>query len=333
MLDEGRFLPEVARLMFVWRLHGMEPAAEEVLCHWARTTAAWTRTAPVPRHGILALRHLGLLATNSAGECLPSHDLLDSLTEDSEQPEDMPDSLGLCIFERMFGDDRFRDQLERVLQFCRIQENAITAQWCHVPSVERRNIGWIWLQQLGLGQHDGAVVQISQHLEPYLLEAGVGPAPLSQVELDRRLQAQRRRAVLAEDYIVTLERTRLRSLGIPELAQAVRRVSDEDVTAGFDVLSFDGSGKRRFIEVKSSMGSRNWFVWSRNEYRCAHDRRHAYWIAWVGRAARLPDGPCEVAWFQDPAALLEESDSPWVIADGDLTVRRTADDTSFRSEV
>ena len=329
MLDEGRFLPEIARLMFVWRLHGMEPAAEEVLCHWARSTAAWTRTAPVPRQAILALQHLGLLTTNTSGECLPSPALLAVPTEDVEQPEDMPSSLGLRIFERMIDDDRFRNRLDEVLQFCRIQEDVVTAQWCYVPPVERRNMAWLWLQQLALARHDGAIVQLARPLEPYVLEAGIGPAPLSQAELDRRLQSQRRRAILAEDYVVTLERTRLSTLGIPELAEAVRRISDDDVAAGFDVLSFDGTGRRRFIEVKSSAGVRNWFVWSHNEYRCAQDRRDAYWIAWAGWSARLPEGPCEVAWFQDPATLLERDDSPWEVRDGDLSVRRVADDLPF----
>ena len=143
MLDEGRFLSEIARLIFMWRLHEMEPATEEVLCHWARTTAAWTRTAPVPRQAILALQHLGLLTTNASGECLPSPRLLTSLTEDAEQPEQMSLALGLCIFEGMIREDRFRYRLEEALQFCRIQGDTITVQWCYVPSVERRNMAWI----------------------------------------------------------------------------------------------------------------------------------------------------------------------------------------------
>ncbi len=332
MLDEGRFFPETARLIFMWRVHGMEPAAEEVLCHWAGTTAAWTRTSPVPRQAIVALQYLGLLTTTTSGECVPSPSLLTSLGDDAEQPEQISLPLGLCIFERMISTDRFRYRLEEVLQFCRIHDDVITAQWCHVPLAERRNIAWIWLQQLGLGQHDGTVLQITRDLEPYVLDAGIGPAPLSQAELDCRLKAQRRRAVLAEDYIVLREKARLSNLGIPELAEAVVRVSDDNAAAGFDVLSFDATGKQRFIEVKSSISLRSWFVLSRNEYRCARERRDAYWIAWVGWSAHLPGGPCEVAWFQDPAALLETPDSPWAIADGDLTVKRAGDDTPFQAQ-
>ena len=65
---------------------------------------------------------------------------------------------------------------------------------------------------------------------------------------------------------------------------------------------------------------------------CPATPRRRYWIAWVGWSARLPKGPSEVAWFQNPTTLLESEDSPWVIADGDLTVRRTSDDTPFTTE-
>ena len=217
----------------------------------------------------------------------------------------------------------------RTLFGSEIQATTISVEWCYVPSFEKRNNTWIWLQQLGLARHDGVVLQVARHLEPYVLDAGFGSAPLSQAELDLRLQSQRRRAVLAEEHIVLLEKTRLRDAGVPELADAIMRVSDNDVAPGFDILSFGGNGEQRFIEVKSSSGLRRWFVWSLNEYRCAVHRQDAYWIAWVGWSARLPGGPSEVAWFRNPATLLRSEDSPWVAADSDLIVRMARDDIPF----
>jgi len=327
MLDEGRFLPEVGRLVSMWRLHGMEPAGEDVLCHWARTTAAWTRTSPVPRQAIAALQSFGLLITNVAGDCLPSPALLAALSENPQQPEQMPLSLGLCIFERMLDDVRFQSRLLDALRYFKIQSTAIFADWNHVPSAERRNSAWIWLQQLGLGHHSGNALHVVPNLEPYVLDAGTGRIPLSQAELELRLQAQHRRSVLAEEHVFALEKKRLCASGAPELAEGVMRISDEDVAAGFDILSFELTGQRRFVEVKSSSGPRTSFYWSSNEYRCAVEHSDAYWLAWVGWAVRLPSGPCDVTWFRNPAALLARENSPWAVADEDVRVDRIADDT------
>ena len=161
----------------------------------------------------MALKSLGLLMTRSSGECLPAPSLLESLTEDIDRPEHIPFPLGLCIFERMIGDERFQSRLEDALRFWRIQAKAISVEWCYVPFIDKRNSAWIWLQQLGLGHHDGVALQLTRHLEPYVLDAGFGSVPLSQAELDLRLLAQRRRAVLAEDYVVLLEKARLRAIG------------------------------------------------------------------------------------------------------------------------
>jgi len=332
MLDEGRFVPEIVRLVFMWRLHGMEPAGEDVLCHWARATAAWTRTPPLPYQAILALKSLGLLTTSAAGECLPAPSLLAALNDDLQDPEQMSLPLGLCVFEQMLGDERFQPRLRSALRFFKIQATGILADWNCVPPVERRNAAWIWLQQLGLGRHMGAALQVVPHLESYVLDAGIGRIPLSQAELDLRLQAQRRRSVLAEEHVLTIEKERLCASGAPDLAQGVMRISEEDVAAGFDILSFELSGQRCFIEVKSSGGPRVSFHWSCNEHQCALDRSDAYWIAWVGWATRLPFGPCDVAWFQNPAALLGRENSPWAVVEGDLVVNRVTDDGPFRAE-
>ena len=56
MFDERRFLPEIARLVFIWRQHGAAPASAEVLCHWASAAVAWTRTPPRPMEAINSLR-------------------------------------------------------------------------------------------------------------------------------------------------------------------------------------------------------------------------------------------------------------------------------------
>ena len=77
---------------------------------------------------------------------------------------------------------------------------------------------------------------------------------MSQTELEERLRLQRDRAALAEEYVLNLERERLRAAGKGELADEATRVSIDDVMAGFDIRSFEVTGPPRHIEVKSSAG-------------------------------------------------------------------------------
>jgi hypothetical protein len=333
MFDERRFLPECARLLFVWRQHGGVGATEDVLCHWARKTAAWTRNFPDPRQAFIGLRMLGLIETTADGDCVlsdeirPAIELRDTVQDDVEQ---LTEQLGILLLHRMLEATPFRPLLDQAFGYGRFVGGALITDWRTVPHQEQRNVAWIWLQQLGLARHTGNEVIFSPLLIPFALDVPPETGPLSQAELDIRLQAQKARSLRAEEFIVHLEKERLRSLGFPEYAEGVLRISDDDVTAGFDILSFDVTGERRFIEVKSSSGPRQWFIWSRNEFEVAQVQGSAFWLAWVGWAVRLPDGPCEVAWFQNPTAILQSTNSPWKSESEDYRITRIADDAKLQ---
>ncbi len=57
-----------------------------------------------------------------------------------------------------------------------------------------------------------------------------------------------------EALVVALERARLIQAGKPELAARLKHVSQEDDSAGYDILSFDEDGSHRPIEVKATTG-------------------------------------------------------------------------------
>jgi len=321
LLDNRRFLPEIARLLFTWQEHEFEPCAAETLCYWARMTAGWTRVSPEPLHAIAGLGALTLLNIDVTGECFPSPLLRSGLVEPLRNPESFPTPLARCLLESLIARDPYRSALIRTLQFSRIAGGAIHLDWSDVPREDRRNDAWIWLQQLDLATHDGSEIRLHPDLLPFVLDVPPNGFVLSQIELDARLQAQRQRALQAEEYVVQSEKQRLCAAGREDYAVGVIRISDDDVLAGYDILSFDISGKRRFVEVKSSSGPFEYFVWSRNEFRCAHERGESYWLSWLGWSSRLPAGPCELLWFRNPAAILGASDSPWMIGDGDIHVR------------
>jgi len=87
----------------------------------------------------------------------------------------------------------------------------------------------------------------------------------------------------AEEWVVDFERHRLR--GHP-FREQVRRVSTDDVAAGYDVLSFTSPTSLQhdlFIEVKSH-GSIKLFHWSRNEIATAREFGEAYALYLVDRS-------------------------------------------------
>lgn len=94
-----------------------------------------------------------------------------------------------------------------------------------------------------------------------------------QLAAELALQAERGEA--AERWVLDFERMRLR--GHP-LRDQIRRISQEDVSAGYDIVSFASQTSLRhdlFIEVKSH-GVAKIFHWSRNEIAIAREFGEAY---------------------------------------------------------
>jgi hypothetical protein len=84
-----------------------------------------------------------------------------------------------------------------------------------------------------------------------------------------------------EDFVVEYERSQLEKMGRPDLAERVLRISDtKGDGAGYDVLSFDELGTEKYIEVKTTNGSkRTPFFVTLNEREFSEDcasRYHLY---------------------------------------------------------
>ena len=107
----------------------------------------------------------------------------------------------------------------------------------------------------------------------------------TQDDLGRVLEESRRLADQAEDQVVDYERERLEALGCKAEASLVRRISQLDVGAGYDIESFDGDKTAlqhdRFIEVKASQYSQLRFFWTANERATAERLGSKYWIYFV----------------------------------------------------
>jgi hypothetical protein len=77
-----------------------------------------------------------------------------------------------------------------------------------------------------------------------------------------------------EELVFHHERQRLEQLDRPDLAKKIRWISEElGDGAGYDILSFDASGKERLLEVKTTVGADiTPFYITRNELSLASER-------------------------------------------------------------
>lgn len=110
-----------------------------------------------------------------------------------------------------------------------------------------------------------------------------------------------------EQFVVRFEKARLIHAGRESLASRVEHVSamrgDE---AGFDVLSFDVSGRERFIEVKTTAyGALTPFFLTRNELATSRKAAAGYYLYRAFEFRRRPklfakQGPLDQSFHLDP---------------------------------
>ena len=127
-------------------------------------------------------------------------------------------------------------------------------------------------------------------------------------DLTKALDARRKLGVQAEEAVLEFEHNRLGGLGRNAEASLVRRISQLDVGAGYDIESFDGDRPLfdydRFIEVKASQGAGLRFYWTANERQAAERLGDRYWIYFVGGFRSAQRGEIEPIMIRDPAGRL-----------------------------
>jgi hypothetical protein len=105
------------------------------------------------------------------------------------------------------------------------------------------------------------------------------PAPPRFDYLEREA-ANRSLGLHGEEFVISFEQARLVSLGKDSLASRIEHVArTRGDSEGFDVLSFDATGRERFIEVKSTKhGKETPFFVTRNQVQVSETRRSAYHV-------------------------------------------------------
>lgn len=100
-------------------------------------------------------------------------------------------------------------------------------------------------------------------------------------QLLKQQEDQSKRGLEAEEFVLELEKNRL-----PKMAQKIKRISDFDVAAGYDIVSYESYETEhydRFIEVKCYIGFPHFF-WSENESDVARIKADKYSLCLVDYA-------------------------------------------------
>lgn len=136
-------------------------------------------------------------------------------------------------------------------------------------------------------------------------------------ELMQKQEEQSKRGLEAEEFVLGLERSRL-----PGKAFKIKRISDIDVSAGYDIVSYADSDSEvydRFIEVKCYLGQPHLY-WSENEADVAKIKGTKYILCLVdylkiSEPGYVPD------YIPDPYSVIFDDES-WMVNTASYKVQK-----------
>lgn len=135
---------------------------------------------------------------------------------------------------------------------------------------------------------DFGVIRFDEENEIYVIEedsrslwTGKANTKISLSTFLRNKKREERLGKRAEFKILEFEKKRL--VKFPSLLRRIKRISEVDVFAGYDILSFEekqeeGTFLERFIEVKAVPARNFHFYWSKNEIEIAATQKERYYL-------------------------------------------------------
>lgn len=147
---------------------------------------------------------------------------------------------------------------------------------------KEQNITIHFFKYLGLLKDVKSIIQVEKQYSELVYQLTADSKILSEQQLEKILMENRKLGAQAENAVVEFEKRRLMKLGKKIQAELVKRISTINVSAGYDIESFDGTTDEifpnRFIEVKATTSNEVRFYWSYNEIRVAAIKKDNYWI-------------------------------------------------------
>ncbi len=136
-------------------------------------------------------------------------------------------------------------------------------------------------------------------------------------QLLKQQENQSKRGLDAEEFVLNLEKSRL-----PGKAIKIKRISDFDVAAGYDIVSFQTEQSHRydyFIEVKCYIGSAH-FYWSENESDVARIKGDNYILCLVDYA-RIAEPEYQPEYIKNPYEYIF-SNNQWLVNTASYKIQR-----------
>lgn len=136
-------------------------------------------------------------------------------------------------------------------------------------------------------------------------------------QLLKQQEDQSKRGLEAEEYVLNLERNRL-----PGKVTKIKRISDFDVAAGYDIVSFQNEQSQvydRFIEVKCYIGSEH-FYWSENESDVARIKGDNYVLCLVDYT-RIGEPGYQPEYIKNPYETIF-SEEQWLVNTASYKIQR-----------
>ncbi|SRR6266404_1869224 len=292
---------ELARLLFPFIEDPIRAIGKSELVELANRTAGASHRYPNPDPALDLALSIGLVT--EAGRLISLSLQGQAFVRGPfENLTDLNTGQGKLVLALLLDDNLIRKGVDNALeQLEPSQLQNLPSVRLDEPSQELLRV----LQQVGAIKIYGSRLEVSPDFEALLFgDSDNTAAGLTEPQLLKQLERQRLRARAAEELVVNAERERLIRAGQPDLARLVSRISSRNVGAGYDVLSFDDNGSRRYIEVKSSTGLRVYFQWSLSERTRADQLKGKYWIYFVPLSYALPKMLAPILTIRDPIAFV-----------------------------
>jgi hypothetical protein len=302
-LEAIEHVGEIARLFLVLGTWGKPRMEEQALLEGCKRTAGLSTRYPRPGPAITIAVSAGLLtctkgtvALTERGRKFASQGTLGSLELTQAQAK----TLLAAVLDQAAIEPAAASFLSNFQQV----RGQLVARRSSIQAPATQLLLCRLLQQLGALSVTGDYYVIARAFDALLAQLIIRAAKLTQAELLRRLELQRQRGDLAEQKALEIEKTRLADLGRPDLAARVERISPHDVSAGYDIRSFEKNERPRLVEVKSSVGSQITFEWSVGERATATKHGDAYYIYFVPFSFTLPELTSPVVLLKNPVDLI-----------------------------
>ena len=167
-------------------------------------------------------------------------------------------------------------------------------------------------------EENGAISVSDDYESDWTSQLGKRREKFSLEQLLKRQEEQSKRGLEAEEFVLFLEKQRN-----PDLAHRIKRISDFDVAAGYDIISYENANSKgydRFIEVKSYIGSPHFF-WSENECDVAKIKGNKYILCLVDYS-RMHEPGYTPEYIRNPYENILEGDQ-WLVNTASYRIQKT----------